>query len=684
MAALNTDIRYIKGIGDNRAKAFNKLGIVTLRDLVCYFPRTYEDRTVFKPISLLVPDETVCIRAMAATPPRLSHIRKGLDLVKLKAVDEGGAIEITFFNQSFVKDAIKQGETYSFYGKVTGSLRRLEMTNPIFERETSNMVTGRIIPVYSLTSGLSQNIIANAVRQGLEACGDILPDPLPDGVRERYQLAQARFAYENIHFPSGIEALEIARRRLIFEELFVLASAMGLLRGRRSQKAGRKLGPVNLNEFYKALPFQLTGAQTRAIGQAVSDMNSGTPMNRLVQGDVGSGKTAVAAACCWYVWKSGCQSAFMAPTEILAEQHFRSLSELLEPLGIRVGLLTGSLTAKQKKELYGQLRLGEIDVVIGTHALISEGVEFFDLALVITDEQHRFGVNQRSALTAKGNSPHALVMSATPIPRTLALIIYGDLDVSVIDELPPGRQKVDTYTANEKLRERTYNFMRKLISEGRQVYIVCPMVEESETADADLKSAQEYAEKLQKQIFTDLRVALVHGRMKSKEKEAVMTAFSKGETDILVSTTVIEVGVDVPNAALMVIENADRFGLSQLHQLRGRVGRGKHKSYCILFEGTGGDVSRERLKIMCETNDGFKISEEDLKLRGPGDFFGSRQHGLPEMHIANLATDMEVLSRTQAAAVELMKKDPELTMPENEKLRARINELFEINANTLN
>jgi ATP-dependent DNA helicase RecG len=432
------------------------------------------------------------------------------------------------------------------------------------------------------------------------------------------------------------------------------------------------------------LPFQLTGAQKRSIEQAAGDMLKNTPMNRLVQGDVGSGKTAVAAACCWYTWKSGCQSAFMAPTEILAEQHFRTLSQLLEPLSIHVGLLTGSMTPKQKKMVQSQLRLGEIDVVIGTHALLSEGVEFFDLALVIADEQHRFGVSQRSALTAKGDAPHVLVMSATPIPRTLALIIYGDLDVSIIDELPPGRQKVSTYTANEKLRERTYNFMRKLVGERRQVYIVCPMVEESETADEDLKSAQVYAEKLQKQIFPDLKIALVHGRMKPKEKESVMAAFAAGATDILVATTVIEVGVDVPNAALMVVENADRFGLSQLHQLRGRVGRGQHQSYCILFEGTGGDISRERLKIMCDTNDGFKISEEDLKLRGPGDFFGSRQHGLPEMRIANLAADMDVLTKAQTAALEVLSRDPDLSNLENRLLKDRINELFELKANMLN
>lgn len=684
MPALDTDIRYIKGVGEARAKSLGKLGIQTLYDLVSYFPRTYEDRTVIKPISMLVPDETVCVRAMAAAPPRLSHIRKGLDLVKVRVVDEGGALELTFFNQSFIKDAIKQGETYIFYGKVTGSYRRLEMLNPVFENENARNVTGRIMPVYSLTAGLSQNMLASAVRQGLAACLDQLPDDLPTNVREQYQLALARYAYENIHFPASQEALEIARRRLIFEELFVVSAAMGYLRQGRSVKKGRGLKPAELQEFYDALPFQLTNAQRRAIGQAVGDMVRPTPMNRLVQGDVGSGKTVVAAACCWFTWKSGCQSAFMAPTEILAEQHFRSLTELLEPLGMHVGLLTGSMTAKQKREVCARLKLGEIDLLIGTHALLSENVEFFDLALVITDEQHRFGVEQRSALTSKGDAVHVLVMSATPIPRTLALIIYGDLDVSVIDELPPGRQKVETYTVNEGMRVRTYKFMRKLVGEGRQVFVVCPMVEESETADEDLKSAETYAKKLQTEVFPDLKVAFVHGRLKAKEKDAVMTAFAAGDIDILVSTTVIEVGVDVPNAALMVVENADRFGLSQLHQLRGRVGRGKHKSYCILFEGAGGEVSRERLKIMTETNDGFKISEADLKLRGPGDFFGSRQHGLPVLKIANFAADMDVLAKAQSAALALLKNDPALEHRENKALREKIERLFELHSGALN
>lgn len=684
MSDLMTDIRYLKGVGEARAKALSKLEITTLRDLVTSFPRTYEDRTLIKPISLAVPEETVCIRAMPTAPPRLSHIRKGLDIVKTRVVDETGAVELTFFNQSYIKDSLVPGEVYTFYGKITGSYKRLEMLNPLFEKEEVNRITGRIVPIYCLTAGISQSIMAQAVEKGLDACGETLPDYLPAAVREAYHLAQARYAFENIHFPQSIEALEIARRRLIFEELFVISAAMGLLRKTRGVRPGRGLQETNITVFYKTLPFQLTGAQSRAIDNAVSDMHRPTPMNRLVQGDVGSGKTVVAAACCWYAFSAGCQAAFMAPTEILAEQHYRSLSRMLEPLGVRVGLLRGSMTAKQKKIVQGQLRLGEIDVVIGTHALLSEGVEFFDLALVVADEQHRFGVSQRSALTSKGNAPHVLVMSATPIPRTLALIIYGDLDVSIIDELPPGRSKIETYTVSERHRQRTYSFMKKLIEEGRQVYVVCPMVEESDTADEDLKSAEEYSKKLQSDIFSELRVALVHGRMKQKEKDAVMSAFAAGEVDILVATTVIEVGVDVANAALIVIENADRFGLSQLHQLRGRVGRGAHQSYCVMFEGAGGEVSRERLKILCRTNDGFEISEEDLRLRGPGDFFGSRQHGLPELHIASLARDMQVLNLAQEAAEKVLQDDQDLVKPQNTALKQRIEELFTLAATTMN
>jgi len=682
---LNTEVRYLKGVGEAREKLMSKLGVHTLRDLAGYFPRAYEDRTLFKKINGLAIGETACVRAMAACAPQLSHIRKGLDIIKLRAVDDSGSIDITFFNQGYIKDAIKPGVTYTFYGKIDGTLLKPSMANPLFEIEKdSGALTGRIMPVYALTAGLSQKIIANAVRGVLEKCGDNLPDVLPESVVRQYELCRARFAYENIHFPADFITLELARKRLIFEELFILSAAMKLLRASRNDTTGRSLEVPDFEEFYSVLAFEPTGAQKRAIGEAARDMASTRPMNRLVQGDVGSGKTLVAAACCWVAWRSGCQTAYMAPTEILANQHYQTLSRLLEPLGMRVGLLTGSLTAKRKRDIYSKLSLGELDLVIGTHALISEGVSFHDLALVITDEQHRFGVNQRSMLTEKGDSPHVLVMSATPIPRTLALIIYGDLDVSVIDEMPPGRRAIETYVIGEGHRRRINGFIEKLVGEGRQVYIICPMVEEGETPDEGLKSAREYHEKLQGEVFPSLRTALVHGKMPAKEKDAAMTAFAAGETDVLVATTVVEVGVDVPNAALIVVENADRFGLSQLHQLRGRVGRGGHASYCVLFRGADGSASRERLEIMRSTNDGFKIAEEDLKLRGPGDFFGSRQHGLPELRIANYASDMLTLSRAQGAAEDVLRADPELKEPENRKLKEHIPRLFEINADRLN
>jgi len=680
MADMKTDIRYIKGIGEQRAKSLRKLGINTLFDLISYFPRAYEDRSEFRTIDSLQPEDTACVRAIVLTQPRLSHIRKGLDLVKLRVADETGTMDITFFNQSYVKDSLKYGAYYVFYGKVGGTPRRPEMINPIFEPEDkAGAITGRIVPVYRLTAKISQNILSNAVRHGLEEIGEI-PEVLPERVRQRFNLADINFAYRNIHFPADMEALSRARRRLVFEELFILTCALGLIRERKAEKSGIVPKAADIEEFYSALPFSPTGAQRRVIGELVSDMLSGRPMNRLIQGDVGSGKTLCAAAAAWYVFKSGYQSAFMAPTEILAQQHYNTLTGLLSPFGVRVGLLTGSLTVKQKRNVKMSLALGEIDLIVGTHALLSEGVDFFSLALVITDEQHRFGVNQRSLLTEKGENPHVLVMSATPIPRTLALIIYGDLDISILDELPPGRQPVETYGVDERMRPRIMRFIRKLVSEGRQVYIVCPMVEENEALN--VKSAEQYYEHLRTNVFPDLRLALVHGKMKPAEKDAVMAAFVRGEVDILVATTVIEVGVDVPNAALMVIENAERFGLSQLHQLRGRVGRGKHKSYCIMFCEGGSD--NPRINVMIKTNDGFKISEEDLKLRGPGDFFGSRQHGLPEMKIADLSADMRVLSEAQSAAAELLKSDPKLSSPENRALLNRIRELFEINGDIFN
>ena len=684
MADLNTDVRYIKGIGEQRAKALGKLGIATLRDLISYFPRAYDDRSALRRIADLVPGETAGVAAMVASPPTISHIRKGLDLVKLRAVDDTGTLDVTFFNQAWLKNSLHQGETYIFYGRAEGSLLRHQMANPVVEPEGRREVTGRIVPIYPLTAGVSQLILSRSIRQGLDACADILPDVLPDRVRQHHQLCRIEYAYENIHFPESVEALDLARRRLAFEELFLFTIGLERLRSRREVVHVPPCGGVDMELFYRALPFTLTDAQRRCVEEALADMRSGTPMNRLCQGDVGSGKTMVAAACVYFMVKNGRQAALMAPTEILAQQHYQGLAPLLENLGIRCALLTGSTTAKTKRSITQQLESGEIDFAIGTHALITGSVAYRDLGLVVTDEQHRFGVAQRAELAAKGDHPHILVMSATPIPRTLALILYGDLDVSIIDQLPPGRQPVQTFAVTGGYHQRVYRFIRKLVGEGRQAYIVCPMVEENDQLPDERKAVTEYAKKLQSEVFPDLKVAFVHGKMKPKEKDAVMAAFAAHETDILVSTTVIEVGVDVPNAAVMVIENAERFGLSQLHQLRGRVGRGKAKSYCILLSDSQNEETRARLKVMTQTNDGFRISQEDLRLRGPGDFFGQRQHGLPAMKIADLSCDMRLLDEAQTAARQLMERDPELTDPAHRPLRRRIRQLFDTNADMLN
>ena len=682
MADLYTDVRYIKGIGEQRAKALGKLGIATLRDLIGWFPRKYDDRTETRRIADLVPGETACVAAMIASAPTVTRIRKGMELVKVRAVDESGVLDVTFFNQTWLKNNLKVGETYIFYGKAEGNLLRKTMASPVVEAENRREVTGRIVPVYPLTAGVSQLILSRSIRQGLDACADILPDVLPDEVRQNHQLCRIGYAYENIHFPESPEALDLARRRLAFEELFLFTIGLKRLRNRRETVSVPPCKAMDMADFYNALPFTLTDAQQRCVEEALTDMRSGTPMNRLCQGDVGSGKTMVAAACAYFCVKNGRQAALMAPTEILAQQHYNGLAPLMESLGIRCALLTGSATAKTKRSIAAQLAAGEIDFAIGTHALLSEGVDFRDLGLVITDEQHRFGVAQRADLAAKGAHPHILVMSATPIPRTLALILYGDLDVSIIDQLPPDRQPIETFSVPGSYHERIYNFIRKLVAEGRQAYIVCPMVEENDELPDERKAVTAYAQKLQAEVFPDLKVSFVHGKMKPKEKDAVMTAFAAGEADILVSTTVIEVGVDVPNAALMIVENAERFGLSQLHQLRGRVGRGKHKSYCILISDNRNEETRQRLKVMTKTRDGFKIAEEDLRLRGPGDFFGQRQHGLPGLRVADIGCDTMLLREAQEAAEALLERDPDLhTCPAT---AARVQELFTQKSDTLN
>ncbi len=668
-------IQFLKGVGEKRAKLFEKLDIYTVFDLITYYPRDYEDRSQIKEIGDTVLDETVCIKAVVASPVISRRIRKGLEIARIKVADSSGAMTLVFFNQKYLRDSLKEGETYIFYGKVSGNLLGREMHNPTFElAQAYGSKTGRIVPIYPLTAGISQNIMAKCLQNAIGEYSEELSDPLDEKLRERYKLCHARFALENIHNPKDFESLAIAKRRLTFEELFVFSAGLMMLKGRRVEVNGCKFDNVDISEFLDKLPFALTGAQLRATREAIADMCKDAPMNRLVQGDVGSGKTVVAAISAYVAWKSKYQSAVMVPTEILAEQHFKSFTELFSGFGVNIELLCGSMTAATKRDIKRRLGQGEIDIIIGTHALLTEDVEFSRLGLVVTDEQHRFGVRQRSALLTKGENPNLLVMSATPIPRTLALILYGDLELSVIDELPPGRKPVDTFAVGEAKRESAYGFVRKELQAGRQAYIVCPLVEENE--ELELKSVEEFAENLKRGALRGARVEILHGKMKAKDKEAIMREFTEGRVHALVSTTVIEVGVNVPNATVMIVENAERFGLSQLHQLRGRVGRGRDKSYCILFSDASNKLSRERLAVLCKTNDGFKISEEDLRLRGPGDFFGTRQHGVPALKIADLALNSKALKVAQDEAKALIEDDPMLQKPQNKELLERIHILF--------
>ena len=633
MADLGTNVRYIKGIGEARAAALEKLGITTLGDLIAYFPRGYEDRTQVRPIRELTAGESVCVRGMVAADLTAYRISGGRTIAKTRVVDDSGSLDLVFFNMEHRRDALHQGDVCVFFGKVEDNLRRKQMINPLFEPEGRQQVTGRIMPIYPLTAGVTQGLMARAARQGLDACRELLPDVLPDEVRQAHKLCYVNYAYENIHFPASPEALEVARRRLVFEELFLLTCGLQLLRQRRRDVAGPACHPMDMEPFYRRLPFALTGAQRRAIADAVGDMVSGKPMNRLCQGDVGSGKTMVAAACIWFAVENGWQTALMAPTEILARQHYQGLAPLLARFSIRCALLTGSTRARERREILAGLADGTIDLCIGTHALLTEDVQYRRLGLVVTDEQHRFGVNQRAALSQKAEDPHMLVLSATPIPRTLALVIYGDLDVSVIDELPPGRQKVDTFALGESYRPRVQAFIRKLAAAGQQIFVVCPLVGEADQIPDERKAVTAYARQLQERVFPDLRVAVLHGKMKPKEKEKVMAAFAAGESDILVSTTVVEVGVDVPNATCMVVENADRFGLSQLHQLRGRVGRSSRRAFAYLTFVRGkvlSDVAEKRLEAMREFTEfgaGFKIAMRDMEIRGAGNLLGAQQHG---------------------------------------------------------
>ena len=682
MARLSDPITILKGIGPSKAKQFENLNIFTLRDLICHFPRGYEDRTRLVTISQLEADRPACFKAMVMNTPRTAHIRKGLDMTKVQLADHTARLNVTFFNNRYVTDQLQYGKEYIFYGAINGDFSGYSMTNPTFESlDAPPVTTRRVLPIYPLTAGLSNAAVLKAVNQALAIC-DVPQEILPEAVRRQYGILPAERAYYAIHQPASMEEAELAKRRLVFEEFFIFSAGLSLLRASRAGKATAPYTNLNVQPFLAALPFDLTGAQKRAIAEISADVSRGIPMNRLVQGDVGSGKTMVAAAAAYLAANNHHQAALMAPTEILAEQHYQSLSKIFAPLGLRVALLTGSMKEKEKRQIREQIAAGEIDLAVGTHALLTDATVFADLGMVIADEQHRFGVAQRSKLSAKGSDPHVLVMSATPIPRTLALIMYGDLDVSILDELPPGRQAVDTFLVNESYRPRINAFLRKQVSEGHQCFVVCPAVEENE--ELGIKSAEVWAETLQKTVFPDLRVLLLHGQMKGAEKEAVMAAFAAGEGDILVATTVIEVGVDVPNATLMVIEDADRFGLSQLHQLRGRVGRGSAKSFCILTSHNRNAETLQRLKALCKTTDGFRIAEEDLKLRGPGDFFGARQSGLPTFRVADLSFDLQVLKDAQAASVRWIEEYGTADTPEAHALRQRIGELFLRAQGTLN
>lgn len=644
---LEKSIQYIKGVGEKRAALFNKKGINTVRDLLYFFPRSHEDRSKIKPIERCEDGETVCIAATVYQLPIDRYVRKGMLITTMSVMDESGVMELVWYNNKYIKKNFTDNSKYIFFGKISHSRQgRRQMIAPAYEKAGSERFMGKIVPIYPLTAKLSQKTVQSAMELALKEAGQ-LEEYIPEHIREEYKIAEINFAMRNIHFPKDFESYNIARERFVFEELLVLQLALNERKEDNAANDGYVFSDTKcIREFARTLPFDMTGAQKRTINEICRDCRSGRQMNRLVQGDVGSGKTAVAAAAMYMAVKNGYQAALMAPTEILAGQHMESLSEMFSKHGIRTVLLTGSMRAKERRRVLDEIALGEAQVVIGTHALIQGTVEFKELGFVVADEQHRFGVEQRAKLMAKGSDPHMLIMSATPIPRTLALILYGDLDISVIDELPPGRKLVKTYAVGDNMRARVYNFIHKNIKAGMQAYVVCPLVEETE--NSDLKNAEELSEKLA-ESFPDVKVGLVHGRMKPAAKDEVMAGFAAGEIQLLVATTVIEVGVNVPNANIMAIENAERFGLSQLHQLRGRVGRGGEQAHCILITEAANEITKKRMETMCASNDGFYISEQDLKLRGPGDFFGTRQHGLPEMRIANLFEDRDILRLSQKA-----------------------------------
>ena len=675
MVDLKKDVKYIKNVGPNRVKLLNKLNIFTLEDLITYFPRNHEDRSIPKKIAECNDGETVLIKAVTIT--KVSEIRtRRVTMYRLVVRDSSASCMITWYNQKYLKDKFILGHTYTFFGKIENKLGKYEMKSPVFDEEGFDKNTGKIIPIYPLTNNLSQNMIRKIMEAGIKEVYGKLEETLPDYLLQKYNLLGINDAIKFIHFPESELDFRKAKNRLIFEELITLQLALlNLKEGKKSSENGIEFNKnVDIQDVIDVLPFKLTNAQSRVLKEINENMESNKPMNRLLQGDVGSGKTVITIISAYKAVKSGYQVAIMAPTAILAEQHLVNFKKILDRFDIKCELLISNVTKKKKEEILKRLAEGDIDILIGTHAILEDNVVFKNLGFVVTDEQHRFGVKQRAKIVAKGNNPDVIVMSATPIPRTLALILYGDLDISIIDELPPNRKKIETYVITKELEDRLVGFVKKQIDEGRQAYIICPLVENSE--EMDLKSVIELTEKYKNDIYKGYRVEYLHGKMKPKDKDEVMRQFKEGNIDILVSTTVIEVGIDVPNASIMVIENAERFGLAQLHQLRGRVGRGEYKSYCILKNEGHGKVSKERMKVMCQTNDGFVISEKDLELRGTGDFFGTAQHGLPEFKITNLFENMKELKIVQNIAVQIIEEDPDLALEKNEKLKKLIENKF--------
>ena len=701
-------VTALYGVGGVKAKAYAAAGVHSILDLLYYFPRAYENRGDIRQLADTSPEYKSAVVMTVATEPKIANIKRGMSLLKFRAFDESGLCDITYFNQNYLKDKFPIGSTFRFYGKVERGKKRFEMSSPAADPWLDEMPPRSFFSVYRLSEGLSQKQIAQNVEAALEMASVSMPDPLPEDIRERNGLCTIYYALRQIHFPDNYASLAIAKKRLIFDEFFLFATGLSLSGGKVVRHTAPAFSDVDVSPLLALLPYKLTQAQERTIADIASDLKRDEPMSRIVVGDVGCGKTVCATAAIYMAVKNGFQAALMAPTEILATQHYNDLSAIFDALGIKSALLTGSCTTATKRKIHAAMQAEDVsqrlDVVIGTQALLSEGAEFIRPGLVITDEQHRFGVNQRALLSEKNKHTHVLVMSATPIPRSLALVMYGDLAMSKIDEMPPGRQRVDTFLVDESYRPRLDNFIRRQVDEGGQVYVVCPAVEESETEVGEidlseiaiygeelqknekppLKAAVQYAEELSERL-SGYNIAFVHGKMKTAEKDAVMRRFSAGEIQILVSTTVIEVGVNVPRACLMIVENAERFGLSQLHQLRGRVGRGQRKSYCVLVSGTGGrlgETAKQRLKTMCESYNGFEIAEEDLKLRGPGDFLALsgnasiRQSGSLTFNLADMCEDSALMTTAFAEARDYLKSDPHLE--HHAPLRLAAEKMFEI------